>query len=92
MTGNNSCGTAFTIHSSSITINVDSQAAVSTITGEMFANSWTEIKYRLDILWATNGAQMEVYWPCYCWTKLRAVENTETLDEPRGKVKLYIIL
>lgn len=30
----------------------------------MVANTWVEIEYRLEILRATNGAYLEVYWSC----------------------------
>jgi hypothetical protein len=33
---------------------------IRTITSDMLNNTWTEIKYRLDILRATNGAHVEV--------------------------------
>jgi hypothetical protein len=34
---------------------------IRTITSDMLNNTWAEIEYRLDILRATNGANVEVY-------------------------------
>jgi len=33
----------------------------ATITGDMLENTWRENDYRLDVLRATKGAQVEVY-------------------------------
>ena len=35
--------------------------AFSTITGDILQRTWLEIDYRLEVLRATNGAQVEVY-------------------------------
>ena len=35
--------------------------ALDTVTVDMLARTWLEIKYRLDILRATDGAHAEVY-------------------------------
>jgi hypothetical protein len=35
--------------------------AFATITEDMLENTWREIDYRLDVLRATKGAQVEVY-------------------------------
>ena len=36
-------------------------AALATVTMEMLENTWREIKFRLDVLRATNGAHVEIY-------------------------------
>ena len=36
--------------------------AFATITEDMLENTWREIDYRLDVLRATKGAHVEVYW------------------------------
>ena len=36
--------------------------AFGTITEDMLENTWREIDYRLDVLRATKGAHVEVYW------------------------------
>ena len=36
-------------------------AAVETTDEEMLRRTWIEIKYRLDVLRATNGAHIEIY-------------------------------
>ena len=36
--------------------------AFATITEDMLGNTWREIYYRLDILHATKGARVEMYW------------------------------
>jgi hypothetical protein len=36
-------------------------ATVNAITPEMLANTWEEVKYRLDLCRATNGAHIELY-------------------------------
>ena len=36
--------------------------AFATITEHMLENTWREIDYRLDVLRATKGAHVEVYW------------------------------
>ena len=36
--------------------------AFATVTEEMLENTWREIDYRLDVLLATKGANVEVYW------------------------------
>jgi len=36
--------------------------AFTTITEDMLENTWREIDYRLDVLLATKGAHVEVYW------------------------------
>ena len=36
--------------------------AFATITEDMLENTWREIGYRLDVLRATKGAHVEVYW------------------------------
>jgi len=35
--------------------------AFATITEDVLENTWTEIEYRLDVLRATKGAQVEMY-------------------------------
>jgi hypothetical protein len=35
--------------------------APAAFTEEMLEKTWTEIEYRLDVLWATNGAHVEVH-------------------------------
>ena len=35
---------------------------IATITEHMLENTWREIDYRLDVLRATKGAHIEVYW------------------------------
>lgn len=37
------------------------QDVILTIPGEILGNTWAEIEYRLDTLWATYGTQVEVY-------------------------------
>jgi hypothetical protein len=37
---------------------------------QMLENTWCEIKYCLDILWATNGTQIEM-----CWTWWAVLSN-----------------
>jgi hypothetical protein len=39
----------------------------------MLENTWREIQYRLDILRATNGAHIEVYWTW--WVVLSSKAN-----------------
>ena len=36
--------------------------AFATVTEDMLENTWREIDYRLDVLRATKGAHVEVYW------------------------------
>jgi hypothetical protein len=35
--------------------------ALAAVTKEIVEKTWREIKYRLDVLWATNRAYVEVY-------------------------------
>ena len=42
-------------------------AFAATITEDMLENTWREIDYRLDVLRATKGAHVEVY---YCVVKI----------------------
>jgi hypothetical protein len=35
--------------------------AFTAVTEQMLEKTWREIEYRLDVLWATNGAYVEVY-------------------------------
>jgi hypothetical protein len=37
-------------------------SAVAYVTFHLLENTWHEIKYCLDILWATYGADIEIYW------------------------------
>jgi hypothetical protein len=41
--------------------------ALAAMAEEMMEKTWREIEYRLDVLRATNGAHVEVY---YCSTKI----------------------
>ena len=45
--------------------------AFATITEDMLENTWREIDYRLDVLRATKGAHVEVYW---CVVKKKLLE------------------
>lgn len=40
---------------------VGMQDVILAIPVEFMGNTWAEIEYRLDTLWATNGTQVEVY-------------------------------
>jgi hypothetical protein len=40
---------------------VDMFIGFATVTQDMLENTWGEIYYRLDVLLATKGAQIEVY-------------------------------
>jgi hypothetical protein len=41
-------------------LNLKIVAEIETITPQMLENTWREIEYRLDILYATKGAYVEV--------------------------------
>jgi hypothetical protein len=36
--------------------------AISAIPADMLHRTWQELEYRLDVIRATNGAHIEVYW------------------------------
>jgi hypothetical protein len=36
--------------------------AISAIPADMLHKTWQELEYRLDVIRATNGAHIEVYW------------------------------
>jgi len=58
--------------------------AFATITVDMLENTWREIDYRLDVLRATEGAHVEVYW---CVVKKKLLELSYIL-----KKKIYVCI
>jgi hypothetical protein len=44
------------------------EETLASITQDVLLNVWNEIIYRLDVLRATNGAHVEVYWILVYWS------------------------
>jgi hypothetical protein len=54
----------------------------------MLLNVWNEIIYRLDVLRATNGAHMEVYWILVYWS----IDWTVVVDLIQTKMSWVVLL